>query len=1079
MKKASVFSKSLSVMLVIAMMLAMLVSGISVTHAKPPEAAGSAKIISFEQSGVVFEKTVEIGTLWEDLELPTELRAVFEEEIDAIDTIELTTIEIPFNETPTEETLVIQDSSFRSSNIDDEESRDAVIRNSESGILNEENKPEVNVSESNEPESNELEENEPEDNELEGNKPEETEPEETEPEEIATHVLSIPVTWEGYFDGNEPGEYILTAKIEGYSYKGEMPTAVITVEGMLAPMGGPQRSPPLGADYIIDIGGLITPVTPTNTLRDGYKLVGTTSRTLTFAAQANGYTYEVIQTANTTGFWTFEIPDGVSLTIILSDIGVGFNDLSFYIQMHGNADLQLRLRGVNVISQGYFIVRDDTKLTIDSADSPGTTNGSLSISSGHNENAVIGGFYNYSSSTSTVRHDSGLITINGGTITATQSGTAEKFGAVIGGGRTTNGTIVINGGNVTATAAGGTRGAAIGGGFNGKGTVEINGGSVTATVPIGSYGTGAAIGGGEGSGNDTTGRGDVIITGGTVTATARTGAAIGGGMRSANAAILITGGTIVATSNHSAGAAIGSGGGSTGFGAHLAGGVLDVTITGGDLTLTTWLGAAVGHGGYEGASVTNHNPAVSGSVTITGGRIYADVNEGSGIGTGLNNKVVPNLFIDTGADILVFGRKRSAFAGIYAGDKAVHQDGVNQGNGYYVNINFPDPSNTTNPTLLDNAPIKAGTKIIVTTYGSSLETFKMLTVPHDIGMLSFTTGRSSSQDFNLYVGTSSGYKQFAHPSYPSPDPRQTDPALIVYNDARIYSVKRTYDYDDNGHIHDNYFRSLPLKAGVGGGAFYIVDEKYINKAGDSILEDSFTLVSDNGTYGIYDKTISPVTGYVYRGYKWDTKPTIDDLEGIDPSGTQITANRLIYFLYDVYKEVGVTVTKAVKGSQANKLRDFTFTVSFTDSNGVELPAGKTFSYDGGLILGSGAEAAPNGTLTLKQGGWDTFTLKHGQMITINDIPSDVRIKIIETTSEGYTMSYTDSARPGGPYNTDMEFDSVGADARIFEFLNVRDEIVPTDIKSETWALVAFSLLAVTFIIAGLVAAEYQKRKAKN
>ena len=106
-----------------------------------------------------------------------------------------------------------------------------------------------------------------------------------------------------------------------------------------------------------------------------------------------------------------------------------------------------------------------------------------------------------------------------GTLT---TGTPDRFYAGIGGGDgQSSGVITINGGTVTATS--GSYGAGIGGGYNGTVTVTINGGTVTATG--GDYGAG--IGGGYGSSSAT-----VTISGGFVTATGGTygaGAAIGQG----------------------------------------------------------------------------------------------------------------------------------------------------------------------------------------------------------------------------------------------------------------------------------------------------------------------------------------------------------------------------------------------------------------------------------------------------------------------------------------------------------------------------------------------------------------------
>ena len=112
----------------------------------------------------------------------------------------------------------------------------------------------------------------------------------------------------------------------------------------------------------------------------------------------------------------------------------------------------------------------------------------------------------------------GTITINSGTVIATNGN--NYGGAGIGGGGSggSGGTITINGGMVTATS--GSGGAGIGGSYDGGsgGTITINGGMVTATG--GDYG-GAGIGGGGQAGSSGNGGlgGNITITGGTVIAT--------------------------------------------------------------------------------------------------------------------------------------------------------------------------------------------------------------------------------------------------------------------------------------------------------------------------------------------------------------------------------------------------------------------------------------------------------------------------------------------------------------------------------------------------------------------------------
>lgn len=164
------------------------------------------------------------------------------------------------------------------------------------------------------------------------------------------------------------------------------------------------------------------------------------------------------------------------------------------------------------------------------------------------------------------RDSKSVITINGGTITATGYGQAAGIGATYGAGSMMN-QIIINGGNITATAK--ENGAGIGcGEIANFGLVQINDGTVTAKVE---RGNGAGIGGANGS-NWSSGNGcEVEINGGTVTATGcGYGAGIGGGGttvaagkeyaggRSGN--IRICGNAVVTATGGQYGVGIGSGG---------------------------------------------------------------------------------------------------------------------------------------------------------------------------------------------------------------------------------------------------------------------------------------------------------------------------------------------------------------------------------------------------------------------------------------------------------------------------------------------------------------------------------------
>ncbi|MCL2672152.1 MAG: fibronectin type III domain-containing protein [Clostridiales bacterium] len=152
------------------------------------------------------------------------------------------------------------------------------------------------------------------------------------------------------------------------------------------------------------------------------------------------------------------------------------------------------------------------------------------------------------------------------------------------------------GGGGTLIAANNGAGAGIGGGFiGGSGTVTISGGTVCAS----SY-YGAGIGGGQ------TGGGTVTISGGTVCASSYYGAGIGSGdSGGGGGTVTISGGTICASSDYGAG-----------IGGGYRGGGGTVTISGGTVCASSYYGAGIGSG---------QNGGGTGTVTISGGSIHADI----------------------------------------------------------------------------------------------------------------------------------------------------------------------------------------------------------------------------------------------------------------------------------------------------------------------------------------------------------------------------------------------------------------------------------------------------------------------
>ena len=204
------------------------------------------------------------------------------------------------------------------------------------------------------------------------------------------------------------------------------------------------------------------------------------------------------------------------------------------------------------------------------------------------------------------------IVINSGVIFA--GTTAAENSSAIGGGGNGVGVITINGGTVTAVAH--TTGTAIGGGIGfssqgGPGYVTITGGNVYAYNLENPHGIPSAAIGGAGSSSSSGNVGHVTISGGNVYALSVGGTAIGGGSSKTNSGgegnVTITGGTVIAKSiagqvagSNTAGAGIGGGtGGDNGNG-----GAATVTIAGKPIIRTGSIGGGKTNktGGYIGTA---------------------------------------------------------------------------------------------------------------------------------------------------------------------------------------------------------------------------------------------------------------------------------------------------------------------------------------------------------------------------------------------------------------------------------------------------------------------------------------------
>ena len=216
--------------------------------------------------------------------------------------------------------------------------------------------------------------------------------------------------------------------------------------------------------------------------------------------------------------------------------------------------------------------------------------------------------------------DGKTLTIQGsGSLTATSGGTANPYGAGIGGARNIAcGNIVIEGGTVTATSGGGGRHCAgIGSGYKAScGDISISG-TANVTATGGGYGAGIGSGYNASCGNITiSGTAHVTATGGSE------GAGIGSGYNASCGNITISGSAHVTATGGSDGAGIGSGQGTGSI--YTCG---NITISGSANVKATGRndGAGIGSGYYG---------TVSGTISIEGGTVEATAGSAYSAGIG-------------------------------------------------------------------------------------------------------------------------------------------------------------------------------------------------------------------------------------------------------------------------------------------------------------------------------------------------------------------------------------------------------------------------------------------------------------
>ena len=180
--------------------------------------------------------------------------------------------------------------------------------------------------------------------------------------------------------------------------------------------------------------------------------------------------------------------------------------------------------------------------------------------------------------------------------------------------------------------------------------------------------------------------------------------------------------------------------------------------------------------------------------------------------------------------------------------------------------------------------------------------------------------------------------------------------------------------------------------------------------------------------------------------KWEAQaPQYDNSNALTDADKQVT-NAAAFTNTGAYD---LTIEKQVTGEMGDRDKPFTFQISVP---GME---NQTLSYTGGTWEGAPADVQPpsGDSLTLNEKGEATFTLSHGQTITIHGLPVGTTYTITEpdAQADGYTVT---ASGEDAKMSRDASCNGTLNRATTVTYTNQKATAVPTGIRQDTlpWLL---------------------------
>ena len=229
---------------------------------------------------------------------------------------------------------------------------------------------------------------------------------------------------------------------------------------------------------------------------------------------------------------------------------------------------------------------------------------------------------------------------------------------------------------------------------------------------------------------------------------------------------------------------------------------------------------------------------------------------------------------------------------------------------------------------------------------------------------------------------------------------------------------------------------------------------------DGLTGDITVALPEYDTVGVYEYILREVAGTTagVAYYGNDIKLVVTVVNGengklrvaaVHTEGKDETKNDTFTNIYSAGK---LNITKTVTGNLGDKSKYFEFKVTLTGETGKTY--GETYAVSGGSY-----DTNPT---SIKIGEETTFMLKHGDTISIANLPYGVTYSVTETAADGYTTTKTGDTG------------SINAAETTAAFTNSKTGTIDTGVTTES---LPYVVLMGFVVLAG--AALLLKRKAHN